>query len=172
MLMDWLKGLDSPPIKDETLAFESQILKDAFAEWSRHGPLPSRCDFTPRSSKAFLGNLAIFEQHGTTFRIRLMGTRITTVIGEMQGKTLEECLPPETAGRWKAFLNEALATRKPIRVVKSVGFRDLHFLEAEILVAPLLDRQDCLTMVFIVAAFRFGISGNRKLDKVVASGAK
>jgi hypothetical protein len=166
-MFDWLKGLDSPPVLDASLSFESQVLKDAFAEWSRHTPLPSRADFTPRNAKSFLGNMVIFEQQDATFRIRLMGTRITTVLGEMQGKVLEEALPADVAARWKAVLIRTLETQTPVRVLKQVGFKDLHFLRAEILVAPLRDSENHPTMLLTVATFQFGISNNRKLDSLI-----
>lgn len=172
MMFDWLKGLDSPPVLDETLSFESEIIKNAFAEWSRHGPLPSRADFTPRSSKAFLGNMVIFERQDATYRIRLMGTRITVVLGEMQGKLLEECLPAAVAARWKAVLDDTLASQTPVRVIKKVGFKDLHFLQAEILVAPLCDAERRPTMLFTVAVFQFGVSNHRKLDTLIATEGK
>ncbi|GAA0562517.1 PAS domain-containing protein [Rhizomicrobium electricum] len=167
---DWLESLNSAYTKDETLAFESPILKEACAAWSRVGGIPPRSAFTPRSSKAFLGNLIIFERKGGSFLIRLMGTRISTVLGEMQGKTVDDALPPEVAKRWKIVLSEILDRAKPVRVVKRVAFNDLHYLEAELFLAPLLDAEGQPTMLFVVAAFRSGVAPSRKFGDLIADG--
>jgi len=154
----WSESLKSSHIKDETLAIESQVLKDALAEWSRHGSIPARSQLTARASKAFLGHLMIFERQGATFRIRLMGTRIAAVLGEMQGQTVDEALPAEVAARWNAAINDVLDGGKPQRIAKTVAFKDLHFLNAEIFLAPLLDGEGKPNMVFAVAAFRSGVA--------------
>jgi hypothetical protein len=168
---DWLDSLNSSYTKDESLAFESPILKEAHATWSRLGGIPARSAFTPRTSKAFLGNLLIFEWKNDSFLIRLMGTRISAVLGEMQGRMIEEALPPEVAQRWKVVLSDVLHEAKPVRVVKTVAFNDLHYLESELFLAPLLDAQGLLTMVFAVAAFRSGVAPGRKLGDLIASGS-
>lgn len=168
---NWLASLsaDASFTRDQTLTFESQVLKDAFAAWSRIGGIPCRNHFTPRSSKTFLGNLIIFKQQDTTFLIRLMGTRITSVLGEMQGKTLAEALPAEVARRWTAALSDVVASRKPQRAVKTMAFNDLHYLEAEIFLAPLLDGCGELTMVFAAAVFRSGVARSQKLGDLIAA---
>jgi len=170
-ICDWSKRLDtnSSYIKDETMTFESPILMEAYKAWERLGGIPSRSQFTPRSSKAFLGNLMIFEQHGSTFGIRLMGTRISCVLGEMQGKLLPEAVPPDVAARWQADLNEIIANRKPTRAVKTVAFNDLHYLAAELFLAPLLDGAGKLTMVFAVVAFRMGVAPSHQLGDLIAA---
>jgi hypothetical protein len=100
-----------------------------------------------------------------------MGTRISAVLGEMQGKMLEDALPREVAQRWAIVLSEVVKTVKPLRVVKTVAFNDLHYLQAELFLAPLLDAAGQLTMVFVVAAFRSGVAPSRKLGDLVAAGS-
>lgn len=168
-ICDWSERLDSSTTKDESLVFESPILMEAYMAWSRLGDIPSRSQFTPRSSKAFLGNLMIFEQRDSTFRIRLMGTRVSCVLGEMQGKLLPEAVPPDVAVRWQAHLSEVIANRKPTRAVKTVAFNDLHYLEAELFLAPLLDGAGELTMVFAVVAFRMGVAPSHQLGDLIAA---
>jgi hypothetical protein len=87
----------------------------------------------------------------------------------MQGKLLETALPAEVATRWKAVLSEIIASTKPLRVVKTVAFNDLHYLEAELLLAPLRDGEGQPTMVFTVAAFRSGVAPSRRLGDIVAN---
>lgn len=168
---DWLDSLNSAYTKDESLAFESPILKEAYAAWSRVGGIPARSAFTPRISKTFLGNLLIFEWKNDTFLIRLMGTRISAVLGEMQGKVLEEAVPVEVAQRWKIVLRDVMHDAKPVRVVKTVAFNDLHYLQAELFLAPLLDAEGQLTMVFAVATFRSGVAPGRRVGDLIANGS-
>ncbi len=168
-ICDWSERLNSSYTKDESLAFETPVLTEAYNAWERLGGIPSRCQFTPRLSKAFLGNLVIFERHESTFRIRLMGTRISCVLGEMQGKLLPDAVPPEVAARWQTDLSEVIANRKPLRAVKTVAFNDLHYLEAELFLAPLLDSRGELTMVFAVVAFRMGVAPNHQLGDLIAA---
>jgi hypothetical protein len=166
---DWSESLNSAYTKDESLTFESPIVKAGFEAWAAMGGIPARSQFTPRTAKTFLGNLIIFERLDTSYQIRLMGTRITAVLGEMQGKTLTQALPGEVAERWTAVLNIVLRDAKPMRVVKTVAFNDLHYLEAELCLAPLLDGSGRLTMVFAVAAFRSGVAPKSKLGALIAA---
>ncbi len=168
---DWLDSLNSAYTKDESLAFESPILRDAYAAWSRVGGIPARSAFTPRTSKTFLGNLLIFEWKNDTFLIRLMGTRISSVVGEMQGKLLEEAVPVEVAQRWKIVLSDVMQEAKPVRVVKTVAFNDLHYLQAELFLAPLLDAEGQPTMMLAVAAFRSGVAPGRRVGDLIANGS-
>jgi hypothetical protein len=168
-ISDWSESLNSSYTKDDSLAFESPILLAAYEAWASFGTIPPRSAFTPRSAKAFVGNLIIFERQADTYLVRLMGTRISAVLGEMQGKILAEAVPGEVALRWKSVLDLVLAEMKPTRLVKTVAFNDLHYLEAELCLAPLLDAQGHPTMVLAVAAFRSGVAPKSKLGELIAA---
>lgn len=157
--------------RDDTLAFEAQLLKDAHAEWTLQAAngIPARGAFTPRSVKSFVGSLAIFERRPDDFLIRLMGSRISSVIGEMQGRMLAEALPPDAAFNWMRELDAVLASGKPRRVIKTVNFNNLNYLEAEVFIAPLADDQGNVTMVFSVAAFRAGVAPTRRLGDIIGT---
>ena len=157
--------------RDDTLACESPLLQDAHAEWLRQaaGGIPARRQFTPRSTKSFVGNLVIFERRDDGFFIRLMGSHISAVIGEMQGKMIGDALPPEAAFNWIRELDAVLAMGKPRRVVKTVTFNNLNFLEAEVFLAPVLDDQDQPSLVLAVASFRSGVTPSRKLGEIIGS---
>lgn len=158
--------------KDETLTFEADILRVACETWMAlaEGSIPPRSRFTARSVKAFVGNLVIFERlSADDYLIRLMGTRVTNTIGEMQGRKLTEALPSDALLRWTTMLNEVLANRKPVRVVTTVNFNDLHFLEAEIFLAPLTDDAGNEIMVFSAVAFRSGVAKSRSIADIVGT---
>lgn len=160
----------SAVVRDNTLAFESDILKQAQAEWTRQaaGAIPPRSSFTPRSVRAFVGNLVVFERRvPSRYFVRLMGTRAAGVLGEMQGKAIDEALPPDVAQRWALALDEVLRTYRPARIINTVSFDNLDFLEAEVFLAPLLDENKLPTMVFAVVAFRSGVSKGPSLNEFV-----
>lgn len=157
--------------RDDTLAFEAQVLKDAHAEWERQAAagIPARSQFTPRLVKSFVGNLVIFERRPDGFFIRLMGSRISSIIGEMQGRMVADALPPEAAFNWLRELDAILAMGKPRRVVKTVNFNNLNYLEAEIFIAPLCDDHGNANMVFTVTSFRAGVAPTRRLGDIIGS---
>ena len=98
-----------------------------------------------------------------------MGTRVSCVLGEMQGKLLPDAVPPDVVARWQDSLSEVIANRKPTRAVKTVSFNDLHYLAAELFLAPLLDGAGKLTMVFAVVAFRMGVAPSHQLGDLIAA---
>lgn len=155
---------------DESLSFEADLLSEACRVWmtAAGDSTPPRASITARLVKRFVGNFIIFERQATgTFVVRLMGTRVSTVLGEMQGKTFAEALPPDADQRWTSVLNRVLAGRKPLRVVTMVNLNGMQFLEAEILLAPLCDDRGVDTMVFTVVVFRSGVAKSNALDDLV-----
>jgi hypothetical protein len=170
----WAKSQRSVAERDDTLAFESQILKDACQEWSRaaEGGIPRRSAFTPRSVRRFVGHMAIFERADDGhWLIRLMGTAITGVLGEMQGKTIDDALPADVAGRWTQALIDVLQTGQPTRIVNTLNFSNLDYLEAEIFLAPLLDDSGAARMIFTAVAFRSGVAPRGAVDEIVGPNA-
>lgn len=159
-------------MRDDSLAFEAEALKQACETWKEiaDGAIPPRSRFSARAVKAFLGHMVIFEcLSESDYRVRLMGTRITNIIGEMQGKRLIEALPDETVLHWCAELNAVLAQRQPLRVVTTVNLANLQFLEAEIFLAPLSDSQGQVTMVMAVVVFRSGLTKTISITGVVGA---
>jgi len=164
---NWTTSPRTAVAQDDTLAFESPLLKAALDVWrgKAAGAIPARNSLSPRDVKGFVGNLVIFERTAQCdYRIRLMGTKVSLVIGEMQGKTLEEALPTDVARRWKVALNKVRRGRRVFRIVNRVAFNNLDFLEAEILLAPLLDDAGRPEMVFGAVTFRSGVAAERSFD--------
>jgi hypothetical protein len=169
---EWATSPRSAAVMDDTLSFESQILKDALQEWSKRAAnsIPHRSNFSARDVKTFVGNLAIFERiENVGYRIRLLGTQVTNVLGEMQGQLIDDALPRDTAKRWKMVLDNTLSSVRPCRIISTVAFNHLEFLEAEIFMAPLLDDQHRPTMVLAVATFRSGLHPPHTVEGVVSA---
>jgi hypothetical protein len=156
--------------EDFALEFESPIIGSACREWTRlaDGDVPPRSAFTPRTARAFLGHLVIFERLGdANVLVRLAGTRISTVAGDIQGKTIAEIAPPDVAKRWTKIVADVIASKKPRRFTKKVTLPNLNFMAAEIFMAPLRNDSGQATMAFSVAVFRSGFESSRAVDKVV-----
>lgn len=156
--------------QDVSLTFEASLLKEACETWTviAAGSIPQRSAFSARLVKNYVGNLLIFERlDADDYLIRLMGTRVSNVLGEMQGTTLRQSLPSDAAEHWKFVLNAVLESHKPLRIVSLVDINDLQFLEAEIFLAPLRNDQGQETMVFAVAVFHSGIGKSRSVDDLV-----
>lgn len=155
---DWAEARAWDSLCDPELRFEAQTLVDALALWRRHAgdDIPRRSALTARELKPVIGNVAIFERVGrypSRYRVRLMGTRVSQVLGEMQGRALEDVLSPEAVLRWSAAFDETLKSGRALRFVSKVQIRDLDFLESELLLAPLLDDLGDAGLVFTVAVF-------------------
>lgn len=59
--------------------------------------MPARSDITPRDLKDILRTVLLFErvsQNPSRYRWRLIGTGLTSILGENTGKTLEEVCRP------------------------------------------------------------------------------
>ena len=65
--------------------------------------MPSRSDITPRDIKDILRNILLLEktsENPVQYRWRLIGTALTSILGENTGKTFEESIPAEHLTRW------------------------------------------------------------------------
>jgi hypothetical protein len=172
---DWTNTRQLGAICDPTLDFESRILQSALAAWRGEAGsegIPARSSLTARVLKHILGNVTIFERLEETpsrYRVRLMGTRITAVLGDMQGKTLDEVLQADALARWIAVLDATLTDQRPLRFLSHVAFKELDFLQGEILLAPLLDERGQPSMVFAATVFKSGVALGSELDTLLAT---
>jgi hypothetical protein len=157
---DLAKAQGWPSLCDPDLAFESEALTDLLAIWRKHAgteAIPQRSRTSARVLKQHLGHVAILERVAdgpARYRVRLMGTRITQMVGEMQGKFLEDVVPAELLPRWYCALDLTLAEGRPLRFVTRVDFGKLEFLQAELLLAPLLEGSDTPSLVLGGVAFK------------------
>lgn len=164
---------DWESVCDPALGFTSQVLIDALAVWREQAGsklVPARNRLTARVMKPFLSHVAVFElvsEAPSRYRVRLMGTLLAQVLGEMQSKIIDDVLPHRAAGRWNAALDSTLAEARPLRFLSRVAFRNLDFLVAEVLTAPLLSEDGRAGMVLAVATFRSGVAGDRALDEAL-----
>lgn len=156
---NWARAQNWPSLCDPSLAFEADILADLLAVWRREAgsTIPRRSAMSARTLKPHLGNVAILERTAKSparYQMRLMGTRLAHIIGDLQGRYLDEVVPPDLLVRWHAALDLTLAEGRPLRFTNRVDFRGLNFLQAELLLAPLLGTGDLPSMVLGAAVFK------------------
>jgi hypothetical protein len=104
--------------------------------------IPYRRDMTARLLKPYLNSVAIYERVETPggevrYRVRLMGSKIVQVFGELTGKFLDEAVPEDFVARWHALPDVTLGTGGPVRLlIRSDTFNKAHMV-AEYLCVPL-----------------------------------
>lgn len=161
---EWAKAHNWPARCDPSLDFESAALKDLLAIWRALGGdtgIPHRNKFSAKILKPYLGNISIMERTCDAvarYRVRLLGTRLSHILGEMQGKYLDEVLNPEVAAHWKARLDVTLGENRPMRFVSRVDARELYFLRSETLWAPLSGDDETTHLVLMVATLTYNSS--------------
>lgn len=102
--------------------------------------MPSRSDITPRDLKDILRTVLMFErvaQNPSHYRWRLIGTGLTSILGENTGKSLEESLPTEHIERWTECGDMILEGEQPLRFLGRVHIQGREYLDAENLFVPL-----------------------------------
>ena len=153
----WAEKRDWEARCDPDLAFESPLLRNLLAVWrdqAKGRVAPLREEMTARLLKPFLPSIAVIERLGPErYRVRLMGTRLTQVLGHLQGKILEEEVSPENAARWHALFQLSLTERRPLRYAAPVAYSGAEYLRAEALHLPLSADGGEPTMLLIAAVF-------------------
>lgn len=147
-----------PSICDSALDFHRVEFRVLIATWRSFAmhQLPSRKDFTPRSLKSLLRNVAIYERvaNGTVrYRVRLMGTAFADVMGDLSGKFLDETIPAEHLTRWHAALDAAIEAGAPLRFVSRTDTVDKPFLVGEYFEAPILTDDGLPNMILAAGMF-------------------
>jgi hypothetical protein len=143
-----------PVIFDPELNFDRPALGNFIKLWqAKRGnrPMPARSDFSARDLKANLSRVILFETApGTRYRVRLMGSALTQVWGDLTGRFVDEAVPPHLLPRWIGFLEGVLALRRPLRLKAQVAFMEKTYLVAEFAAVPLCDDAGHPTMVMCV----------------------
>jgi hypothetical protein len=158
---------------DPSLAFSEirfRVLLSRWHDFSIGDRVPCRGDFTPRTLKALLREVAIYERvtNGCVrYRVRLMGTAFAEVMGDLSGKFLDEALPAGFASHWQAALNAVFEAQAPLRFMGRSDTGHKSFLVAEYFAAPLLADDGSLSMALAAGHF-----APREWDDVVTSEAK
>ena len=102
--------------------------------------MPSRSDMTPRDLKDVLRHIVVFQrdtENPSSYTWRLIGTKVTEIVGHNTGKTFEQSVPPEHLPRWIECCNLILDGGQPIRFMGRVHVQGREYLDAEHVYVPL-----------------------------------
>jgi len=133
---------------DPTLAFVDPSYEHLLSLWrtkAGNRKMPSRSDITPRDLKNILRNVLMLEKTADNppqYRWRLIGTALTSVLGENTGKTFEESIPAEHLPRWMDCAQLILEGGQPLRFLGRVHIQGREYLDAENLYVPLANDAD------------------------------
>jgi hypothetical protein len=156
-------GLDSPPVTlDWDLNFECPELKEALRYWqSRCGgrTRPARANMNPAGMTKFLPLVTLVDVHQRAgakreYRIRLAGSNVEQVYGNLTGRLIEDALPPAIAERWRNCLDIAYEADRPLRLAGQAAIANKRWLTGEILLAPLGDPDGPISTFFGVIFWR------------------
>ncbi|HWU56893.1 MAG TPA: PAS domain-containing protein [Rhizomicrobium sp.] len=113
-------------------------------------PMPKRSEMTLRDLKDLLRHLIVLERVETMpsrYRVRLLGTSLTSMAGDRTGEMLEQVLPPEHLIRWVVSADLILDSGQPMRFIGRVELQGKEYLNAENLFIPLANENDQPTFV-------------------------
>jgi hypothetical protein len=148
--------IGSPGRCDPHLSFENPALMGAAAVWRDKAAgrgMPLRSDLNARTLKAFLPNVAIVDvvdgPQARRFRLRVMGTSVSRLLGDHTGKYLDEAVASPYRERWRAALEATLDAGGPVRMWGRLDYRRQDYRDMEMLVAPVGPRS--VEAVLVVA---------------------
>lgn len=144
---------------DWDLGFVSPELKQALAYWRSccgSRKRPERAELKPKNMSKFLKHLALVEVQAVTpaaraYRVRLAGSSVEQVYGQISGQSIDEALPSAIAARWQKYLDAVCQADRPLRLTGRVGFQNKSWISGEILLAPLGSESGPISTIF--AAF-------------------
>ena len=147
-----------PSVCDAALDFHRVEFRVLIATWRSFATqrLPSRRDFTPRSLKALLRNVVIYERvtNGSVrYRVRLMGTAFAEMMGDLSGKFLDEVIPEQHLPRWHAALDAGIEAGAPLRFISRMDTLDKPFMVGEYFEAPVLTDDGSPDMILAAGLF-------------------
>lgn len=140
---------------DDELAFERDVTRRAFEYWNAaRGELgmPKRNDLTTQGMKSFMRNVIMAEPRQVNgewdYFIRLAGTEVEKVIGQVTGKLIGSAAPEDLKPRWCFILDQARVPARPARCVSRVMAQSKTWLTGEVFVAPLSEDGQSVSIVF------------------------
>ncbi|HSS15103.1 MAG TPA: PAS domain-containing protein, partial [Rhizomicrobium sp.] len=144
---------------DPTLSFSDPSYGTLLKLWRDKAgsrPMPRRSEISDRDLKDVLRHLLVLERVETgpsRYRIRLVGTSLTGLVGDKTGNLVEEIVPPSQLPRWIGSADLILDGGLPLRFVGRVHLEGKEYLNAENLYVPLANDSD--EPVFIMGLCRY-----------------
>lgn len=123
---------------------ELNLLRDLWRSHASKIGIPRHADFDAKPLESVLKHMTILERvRGTDgvsrFRIEHQGAYLAAVMGNNEGRYIDEGIPEALLPRWTTVFNSVLDGRAPVRVVADFEFAKLSYATGEAFVAPLSD---------------------------------
>jgi hypothetical protein len=154
---------------DPTLAFADSWYTDMLHIWQQKSgirKMPSRSQMTARDLKSYLRNIFLIQREDDSrYRLRLIGTSVTEIIGPLTGKLLDDSVPPDHLQRWNGVCDMILESEQPWRFLGRVHIRGREYLKAEHLYMPLADDSDIPKFVMGLCRFTPRYQDNAELSE-------
>jgi hypothetical protein len=138
---------------DPTLSFTETAHRQLLSVWRAKAgqrKMPMRSEITPRDLKDYLKNIILGQREETNpsrYRCRLIGTGLTSILGEHTGQRFEDSIPPELLPRWIEVCDMILESETPWRFLGRVHINGHEYLNAEHLYMPLADQDGTASFV-------------------------
>jgi hypothetical protein len=131
--------------------------------------LPFRRDMTLRLLRPFSKMMVLHERIDSPagerrYRVRLIGSHVVQVIGEVSGKFYDEFLPENYVAMWNAMSDVTLAQSAPVRMLIRADELDKSFLFGEFFSAPLKADDGAANLIISVGHF----TGDLRWEDVTA----
>ena len=118
---------DWPILYDASCQFGHAELSKLLSLWrsmTGRGGIPRRRDMTARLLRPYMRMLSLYERvladdGARRHRVRLMGSAVVQVLGELTGHFLDEVVPEEFLPRWCPMIDVPLAAGAPMRLLNS-----------------------------------------------------
>lgn len=149
-----------PITVDESLSFTHPLISAAFAYWQIccHGrKMPERADLRPSDMRNYIAHVAFVDvpaSSGQDYFVRVAGSKIEEVFGKRSARHLLDGVPKELHSHWLRPFEMVRTASRPLRGNGSVTYRSQHWLNAEILYAPLGKDGSVSTVFFVLATTR------------------
>ena len=151
-----------PPMRiDPVTALREPVTRAACDFWEsrRHGKaMPSRKDLDHAGMRGFIahvGLISCIEENGNTaYLVKLAGSRWEAVFGRMGGRFISEFLEPAIEARWRQPFDHVRRSKTPKCVTARIAFESKNWLDAELLVAPLSENGEDVSMLFLAFVAR------------------
>lgn len=161
-----------PILYDTTCRFSHPELNQLLSLWrtaAEQGGVPRRRDMTARLLKSYMRMIVLYERvaeadSSRRYRVRLMGSSVVQMLGELTGRFLDEALPEKYLPRWYPMLDVPLATGAPLRILARVDTVGKNFLVGENLCVPLRAEDGEIKIVLVATCY----DGTRSWTDVVA----
>jgi hypothetical protein len=162
-----------PLVCDPTLSIEAAALKSFVNLWDGlskiTGGVPLRRAMTARVLKNYLADLLLIErvetETGRRYRVRIVGTRISAVIGDVTGRYVDEFVPDQLMPRWNGVSDRVLSAKRPLRFKGRVLLNNKTHLMSEYVSAPLADDVGRISIVLTV----FSVTDTSRIEPAMTA---